>query len=138
MADLNICTMIGRLGKEPDIRMTTTGKKVANFSIGVSRVPVEGRTETDWIPCVIWGNTAEFVERYVHKGNRVCISGRWQVRSYTDANGNGHMVSELVGREFQLLESKPKEERKVSEEPTLGVTRDDLPPFEVMDDDLPF
>lgn len=77
---MNVCTFIGRLGKDPDMRYTPNGKAVASFSMAVSR---DGKKdETDWIDFVAWEKAAELIANYCHKGDMIGVTGQLQQRSW--------------------------------------------------------
>ena len=89
---MNICTFIGRLGRDPDMRYTTNGKAVVSFSLGVNR---DGKKdETDWINFVAWEKTAEVIAKYCHKGDLLGVTGSLMQRSY-EKDGQKHTVHEV-------------------------------------------
>jgi single-strand DNA-binding protein len=89
---MNICTFIGRLGRDPDMRYTTSGKAVVSFSLGVNR---DGKKdETDWINFVAWEKTAEVIAKYCHKGDLIGVTGSLQQRSW-EKDGQKHTVHEV-------------------------------------------
>lgn len=90
---MNICTFIGRLGRDPDMRYTTSGKAVVSFSLGVNR---DGKKdETDWINFVAWEKTAEVIAKYCHKGDLLGVTGSLMQRNYEDKDGNKRTVHEV-------------------------------------------
>lgn len=91
---LNQITLMGRLVRDPELRRTANGEAVTSFSLAVDRDFGKER-ETDFIDCVAWRKTGEFVEKYFSKGNAILVSGRLQVRRYTDKNGNNRTASEV-------------------------------------------
>lgn len=95
---LNACTIAGRLGKDPELRKTQSGKSVVTFSLACDRdyKSAEGQKETDWIPVVAFGATADFIGKYAAKGRMVIVSGRFQIRKWTDNSGAERQVSEIV------------------------------------------
>lgn len=89
---MNVCTFIGRLGRDPDMRYTTNGKAVVSFSLGVNR---DGKKdETDWINFVAWEKTAEVIAKYCHKGDLLGVTGNLMQRSY-EKDGQKHTVHEV-------------------------------------------
>lgn len=96
---LNHITIMGRLTRDPELRRTGSGVAVTNFTVAVDRDFTDkqsGEKETDFIDVVAWRSTAEFVEKYFSKGRMAVVSGRLQIRSYTDKDGNNRRASEIV------------------------------------------
>lgn len=106
---MNKILLIGRMTKNPSIKqIETTGNNRCNFTIAVNRRVrnTNGENEADFIPVTVWGKTAENVARYMKKGYLVGVSGRLQVRTYQDVDGNRKYITEVVGEEVQFLETK--------------------------------
>ena len=95
---LNHITIQGRLTKDPELRHTGSGTAVASFTIACERdfKDQNGEKQTDFVNVVAWRNTAEFVSKYFSKGSMIIASGRLQMRSYTDKNGNKRTAAEVV------------------------------------------
>lgn len=94
---LNIVTIAGRLVRDPELRHTQVGKSVCSFTLAVDRdFKPNGEKEADYIDCVAWNNTAEFVTRYTQKGRLVIASGRLQIREWTDKDGNKRRNAEVI------------------------------------------
>ena len=95
---LNRITIMGRLTRDPEYRSTPSGLSVVNFSVAVDRdFPGQsGEKETDFIDCVAWRRTAEFITKYFTKGALIVVSGRLQIRSWTDKDGNKRRTAEIV------------------------------------------
>ena len=95
---LNHITIMGRLTKEPELRRTNTGKAVTSFTLAVDRDYAEkgAERETDFIECVAWGGTAEFIERNFQKGQLAAATGRLQIRDWMDKDGNRRKTAEVV------------------------------------------
>ena len=96
---LNHIEIMGRLTRDPELRRTGSGVAVASFSVAVVRDcgrNENGEKETDFIDCVAWRNTAEFVSKYATKGRMVVDSGRLQIRSWTDKAGTKRRAAEVV------------------------------------------
>ena len=127
---LNRTILIGRLTRDVEIRKTGTGKSVTNFSIAVARG--FGKDETDFINCIAWDKTADFMANYLSKGSLISIEGRIQTGSY-DKDGKKVYTTDVVADRVQSLESKsqreeqPQEQSYIQEEPVLDITSDDLP-----------
>lgn len=91
---LNNITLMGRLTRAPELRATQTGKSLSSFTLAVDRD--YDRSQTDFISCVAWGGTAEFVDRYFTKGQLLALSGRLQMREWTGKQGNTRISAEVV------------------------------------------
>ena len=110
---MNKVILLGRFTKEPDIRFTQTNNtKVANFTLAVSRAYVRQGEErqTDFINIVTFGKTAEFVEKYISKGQQIAICGRIQTRTYTDNNEQTRYITEVIAEEVYFADSNKKNE----------------------------
>ena len=100
---MNAICLMGRLTGDPELKTTPNGIDVTSFCVAVDRAytPKGQEKQTDFIHCVAWRNTAEFITRYFHKGQRMALQGSLQMRSYTDRDGNKRTVYEvLVDRAF--------------------------------------
>lgn len=104
---LNKVMIIGRVGRDPELRHTSAGKPVTSFSVGVPRswrdAEGERREETEWFMVVAWGNLAEICQQHLRRGGRVYVEGRLQTRAWTDDSGQDHQATELVAREMISL-----------------------------------
>ena len=115
---MNKTILIGNLTKDPELTQTTSGIAVAKFTLAVQRKfkNAEGEYESDFINCVAWRNTAEFVQKYFKKGEKVAVSGSIQTRTYDNSDGKKVYVTEVVADEVEKLvwntDSK-KEETKL-------------------------
>ena len=106
---LNHITIMGRLTRDPELRRTGTGVAVASFTVAVDRdfgKNENGEKETDFIDCVAWRNTAEFVSKYATKGRMVAVSGRLQIRGWTDKDGNKRRTAEVVADNVYFGDSR--------------------------------
>lgn len=106
---LNHIVLMGRLTRDPELRRTSTGVPVASFSIAVDRDfsnSTTGEKETDFIDIVAWRNTAEFVSKYFTKGRMAVVSGRLQIRTWTDKEGNKRRQAEVVADNVYFGDSK--------------------------------
>ena len=106
---LNHIVIMGRLTRDPELRRTGTGIAVASFSVAVERdfgKNENGEKETDFIDCVAWRNTAEYVSRYAAKGRLVVVSGRLQIRGWTDKDGNKRRTAEVVADNVYFCDSR--------------------------------
>jgi single-strand DNA-binding protein len=104
---LNKVMIIGRLGRDPEMRYTPSGKPVTTFSVAVSRnwntSEGERRSETEWFNVVAWGNLAEICKEYLNKGHQVYIEGRLQSRQWDDEKGGKRTSVEIVANEMIML-----------------------------------
>lgn len=106
---LNRITIMGRLTANPELRRTGTGVAVTSFTLAVDRdYPGKegGEKETDFIDCVAWRNTGEFVDKYFSKGRVAVVSGRLQIRSYVDKDGNKRKAAEVIADSVYFGDSK--------------------------------
>ena len=106
---LNHITIMGRLTRDPELRRTGSGVAVASFTVAVDRDfsgKEGGEKETDFIDCVAWRQTGEFVSKYFTKGRMAVVSGRLQIRSWTDKDGNKRRSAEVVADNVYFGDSK--------------------------------
>ena len=150
---VNKVILVGNLGKDPDLRYTTAGTAVANFTLATSERykdrSGEQQKRTEWHNIVTWGNLAEICGKYLKKGKQVYIEGRIQSRSYDDRDGNKRYITEIVADQMKMLgrvgeegdnyqrsvePSTPSESPKGDKSPLDDYAE---PPFNP-DDDIPF
>ena len=105
---LNHITIMGRLVRDPELRRTGTGVAVTSFTVAVDRDfgGQGGERETDFIDCVAWRQTGEFVSKYFTKGRMAVVSGRLQIRNWTDKDGNKRRTAEVVADNVYFGDSK--------------------------------
>ena len=106
---LNHITIMGRLTRDPELRRTGSGVAVASFTVAVDRDfggRDGGEKETDFIDCVAWRQTGEFVSKYFTKGRMIVVSGRLQIRSWNDKDGNKRRTAEVVADNCYFGDSK--------------------------------
>ena len=101
MASLNKVMIIGNLGRDAELRYTSTGKPVASFSVGVSY----NKDTTEWFNVTLWGDTAEKVSQYLTKGKQVYVEGRLETQKWADDQGEKHERTMLVAHTVTLLGS---------------------------------
>lgn len=103
---MNRVILVGRITKDPMLRKTQSGASVVSFTIACNRrVPSQGQ-DADFINCVAWNKTADFMAQYVRKGALLGVEGRIQTRNYDDKDGKRVYVTEVVCDSVQFLESK--------------------------------
>ena len=110
---LNHIVIMGRLTRDPELRRTGSGIAVASFTVAVDRdfgSRDGGERETDFIDCVAWRQTGEFVSKYFTKGSMAVVSGRLQIRNWTDKEGNKRRTAEVVADNVYFGESKRQSE----------------------------
>lgn len=144
---INSVVLMGRLVRDPEIRTTASGKSVCSFSLAVERDFQRSEEKTaDYFDCVAWGNTAEFVGKYFHKGRMIALQGRLQARTYRDREGNNRKVVEVIADKVSFTGEKAestagKEAPKETKEPPAAYESGNLSEgFEALsdDEDLPF
>ena len=119
MPALNRIQLIGYLGKDPEVRFTSIGKKVTNFSVAVDRrwrtAEGEHKEATDWFNVEAWGKLGEFGQSYLGKGRLVYVEGSLRTNRY-EHEGETRYYTKVIARQIQLLDHKPEEEPVVEEE----------------------
>ena len=140
MANLNFNKAIlgGRLTADAELKQTPSGVSVCTFSIAVNRkVGKDAEQKTDFINCVAWRNTADFISKYFKKGSCILVVGNIQNRSWQDGNGNKRYATEVIVEDVNFVDSKGDNGASIGGGVPYGA---DLARFEEMtaDDDLPF
>jgi single-strand DNA-binding protein len=127
---LNKVMLIGRLGQDPEMRYTPSGKPLTKFQLAVNRswttADSEKKSETEWFTVVSWGKLAEICNQYLTKGRQVYLEGRLHSRSWKDDDGGTHSSIEVVAQEMIML-GRPQEKDE-----------SDLPEQATPDDEYPF
>ena len=139
MAGVNKVIIVGRLGKDPEVRYTPSGAAVANFTVATSeewkdKETGEKQERTEWHRIVAWRRLGEICGEYLHKGKEVYIEGRLQTRSWEDRDGNTKYTTEIVAQNMQMLGSAGKKGRAESS----GEHSPSEEPANIPDDDIPF
>lgn len=143
---LNKVILMGRLAADPELKQTQGGASVVSFSIAVDRrFNKDGERKADFINCVAWRTTAEFVAKYFNKGSMIALVGELQTRTWEDNNGQKRYATEVIASEVSFCGSKNNTEVNslATEEhaPTPSFSAPNpMPNFEEVsaDDDLPF
>lgn len=131
---MNSVQLVGRFTHDPDVRYTNGGATVARFSVAVDRrFAKEGEQTADFINVVAFGKTAEFIEKYFHKGNRIGIVGRIQTGSYRNKEGATVYTTDVVAENVEFVESKGGNNKQHPQPPADFVNIPDIP-----DEELPF
>jgi single-strand DNA-binding protein len=125
---LNKATLIGRLGKDPDVKYTPDGTMVTTFSIATDEQWKDKNGEkvqkTEWHKIVAWKKLAEICGNYLKKGSLVFIEGRIQTRSWEDKDGIKHYTTEIVAVDMKMLDGKKDESQQLAAD---GMPLDDVP-----------
>jgi len=131
---LNRITLVGRICKEIELRYSPSGVAIANFTLAVERnfKSADGQKETDFIPCVVFKQAAEYAANYIGKGKLASVDGRLQVRTYNDKDGQKHWVTEVVADSINGLSPRDDQQdnNNSAGQPTKGsfgheITMDD-------------
>ena len=131
---INKAILMGRLTRDPELRHTGTGTPVCSFSIAIDNGYGENR-QTDFINCVAWNKTAEFVTKYFTKGKMIVIAdGRISTRSWETQDGKRAYATEVVANEVSFGETKSSQQ--TATQPPMQ--DDDFTPLDEYDEDLPF
>lgn len=110
---LNHITIMGRLVRDPELRRTGSGLAIASFCVAVERDYPDkdtGKREVDFIECVAWRQTGEFVSKWFTKGSMIVVSGRLQIRTWTDKDGNKRKTAEINADNVYFGENKKDRE----------------------------
>jgi single-strand DNA-binding protein len=140
---LNKIIVMGRLTRDPELRRTGNGTAVASFTLAVDRDFADkqsGEKETDFIDCVAWKQTGEFVSNYFSKGRMAVVSGRLQIRGWTDKDGNKRKTAEIVADNVYFGDSKSEQQSNTTT-PTFTTPSTPSSDFAMLEDDdanLPF
>lgn len=128
MSGVNKVMLIGNLGKDVELKYTSSGTPVANFSIATSErfTDKQGQKQerTEWHRIVAWGKLAELAGQYLAKGRQVYVEGKLQTRSWDDKNGVKRYTTEVLARSVTFLGSKPQGDRG----PDTVSAEEDAPP----------
>lgn len=107
---MNTVVLIGRTTRDIDLRRTGNGTAVASFTLAVNRdFKTNDGQEADFIQCVAWKKTAELLEQYVHKGDKIALNGSIRTRNYEDSHGRTVYVTEVLVNRVEFLETKNRE-----------------------------
>ena len=119
---MNKAFIVGNLTREPEVKTTTTGQTVCNFTIAVSRR--FKKDETDYIPIVVWNKQAENCGKYLSQGSKVSVSGEIQTRNYEGKNGKVY-VTEVVADEVEFLSSKTQKTESSADNEFADIMQED-------------
>ena len=131
---MNTITLSGRITKDIELKATASGKKYTHFVVAVDRRfrDADGQKLTDFFDCIAWNKTAEFLDSYARKGDRVGIVGTLQTRKWEDKDGNKRTQFEIIVEQVERYEFTQKEEtnEEPQEQPTQEQPQGELP-FEI-------
>lgn len=133
---MNTCNFTGRLTKDPELKATQSDKKYTRFCLAVDGIKdKDGNKTADFIDCIAWNKSAEIITQYARKGSKLGVSGRLHTTMYETDNGENRKRVEVIVNEFDLLDSKPKDQAEQSQEqsqelPDQAETPSELP-FEI-------
>lgn len=125
---LNHIVVMGRLTRDPELRHTQSGTAVASFSVACERDfknKETGERETDFIDCVAWRSTGEFVSKYLSKGRMAVVEGRLQIRDWTDKEGNKRRSAEIIASSVYFADSKKADGQGTSGKDVQKSKKDD-------------
>ncbi len=116
---MNKVQLVGRLTKDPEMKLTSNQTQYCNFTIAVDRrfKDANGQRQTDFINCVAWRQTAVFIQKYFGKGSRIGIAGSIQTRQYDDQDGQKHFITEVLAEEAEFVDSASKSDATQPAEP---------------------
>lgn len=141
---MNNISLTGRITKDPEIRYTPNNNGYVMFTIAVDRnyKDAQGNKQSDFIPCVAWNSQADFISRYVKKGNLIEITGSIQSRNYQNQQGENRIIIEVILDSVSNLTPRPKEEAPAPQDqfnPKYQTPQNqDQTTFVVDDEELPF
>ncbi len=136
---MNKCVILGNLTRDPELKTTTSGRSVCNFTVAVSRrfANQNGEREADFIPVVVWGKPAENCAKYLRKGSQCAVSGSIQVRSYEAKDGSRRYVTEVVSDEVQFL-ARTAGSSQTQDDQYTGENQTTPSDMQEINEDLPF
>lgn len=136
---MNSVQLLGRLTRDPDVRYTDGGSTIARFSLAVDRrFKQEGGDTADFINCIAFGKTAEFIERYIFKGTKIALNGRIQTGSYTNKDNVKVYTTDVVVENVEFAESKNNNSNAGSNVNTSAQNEDFMSIPDGIDEELPF
>jgi len=139
---VNKCIFIGRVGRDPESRVTADGTAVVSFSLAVSESwkGKDGNKQerTEWVNCTAWRKLAEIIGQYVHKGSLIYVEGKMQSREYDGKDGTTKKVTEIVLNDMKMLggkseggssssSSRPSSSQRSQDDDTFVPEEDDIP-----------
>ncbi len=144
MNGVNKATIVGTMGKNPDLKYTAAGSAITRISVATSEKWTDKNTGekkelTEWHNITFFGKAGETLNKYTKKGSRIYIEGKIQTRKWQDNSGDDRYTTEIIGREFQLLDRNPNTGNN-EQKPAAPAAHQqfDSPPADDGFDDIPF
>jgi len=139
MAGVNKVILVGRLGRDPEVRYTPSGVTMATFSIATSdewkdKETGQKQERTEWHRIVAWRRLGEICGEYLRKGKQVYVEGKLQTRAWDDRDGNKRYTTEIIAQNLQMLDSGNRDMRSQPDDPGFPIEE----PVTVSEDDIPF
>lgn len=137
---INRAVLVGRITKDPELKMTKSGIAHVRFSLAVNRKykNQSGEREADFISCIAWRHSATFLDDYVKKGMLLAVDGSIQTGSYFKDDGTKVYTTDIIAESVQLLEKKKDEQHEQNEQQYQPTDLQKTNEFNISDDDLPF
>jgi single-strand DNA-binding protein len=139
---VNKVILIGRLGRDPETRYTSSGQAVCNFTLATDESfkdrAGERQKRTEWHRIVMWGKLAEISQQYLKKGTMIYIEGRLQTRQWDDRSGNKRTTTEIVANVMRMLSPRGEAPAAVPPEAEAPAPEETAPSPEISDEDIPF
>lgn len=133
---MNKVILMGRLTKDPEVKYTQTGKVVTQFTLAVDRPfkSADGNKEVDFVPVVVWGKIAEMIGNSCHKGHRLLVDGRLQIRSYDAKDGTKRWATEIIANSVEFIERRSDTAKPTGEKSEMEAFGQAVP----FDEEIPF
>lgn len=142
MANLNynLAVIGGKLTRDIELKKTNSGKSVCQFTVAINRPSVnkDGEQKADFIDCVAWNNTAEFISKFFHRGSGIVVTGKLQKRSWTDKDGNDRYTTEIIADRADFVDSKYESPKIEIEEDRPHISDERAEERNQPQEDLPF
>lgn len=141
---VNKVILVGRLGRDPETRYTSSGQAVCNFTLATDETykdrAGERQKRTEWHRIVVWAKQAEIAQKYLHKGSLIFLEGRIQTRQWDDREGQKRTTVEIVATNFRMLGGRGEAAPAAapSEPESHAPITEETPAPEVSDEDIPF
>lgn len=140
---VNKAILVGRLGRDPETRYTSSGQAVCNFTLATDESyrdrAGERQKRTEWHRIVVWGKQAEIAQQYLHKGSLIFLEGRIQTRQWDDREGQKRTTVEIVANNFRMLGSRADSAPAGGGEPEApAASGEEVPASDISDEDIPF
>ncbi len=143
MRGVNKAILIGNLGRDPEMRYSTSGSAIANITVATSeqwkdKNTGESKEKAEWHRVIFFGRLAEVVGQYLHKGSQIYVEGKLQTRKWQDKNGQERYTTEIVAHEMQMLDARAGSAGSDSRDTRPASKPGASSHFDDLDDDIPF